>query len=544
MVSSGFPAVSEVLALDAVRRGRPEVVAGGRGLGRRVRWVHVSELADIAGLLRGGELLLTTGVARPDDEAGLAAYVADLDAVGAAGLVVELGRRYRGSLSPALVRAAEGRGLPLVALHRETPFVAVTEAVHALIVDAQLAELRASERLHRTFTELTVEGADAGEIVRQTALIARRPVVLENLAHQVLAYDTAGAEAAELLDGWERRSRAAAETPAAETGLHPVVVGARGEDWGRLFLVLEPGSGPEPLEATLLERSAAALALNRLVERDRESLERQTHRSVLQALLAHSQPMAEVAVRAQALGVPLEGRSLQAVVVRRRGAEPAVLEAEQRLRALAELAATAVRAARLCALVAAVDDAAVGVLLSSPTPEAATAALDAFVGALGRATAADPDPSGSPAPPVVAVGTVVGAAAEARRSFLEAEQVADAAEHQPERPFYRLADVGLRGLLHLLRDDARLQTFVERELGPLLAHDAATRSGLVPVLRTYLDHGRNKSAAADAAHLSRPAFYERLAKIERILLVDLDSVDTCLSLHVALIGLDSVRRSP
>ena len=63
------------------------------------------------------------------------------------------------------------------------------------------------------------------------------------------------------------------------------------------------------------------------------------------------------------------------------------------------------------------------------------------------------------------------------------------------------------------------------------------------MLRTYLDHGRNKSAAADAAHLSRPAFYERLAKIERILLVDLDSVDTCLSLHVALIGLDSVRRS-
>ena len=328
----------------------------------------MSELADIAGMLRGGELLLTTGVALPDDDAGLAAYIADLDAVGAAGLVVELGRRYRGTLSPALVRAAEGRGLPLVALHRETPFVEITEAVHALIVDAQLAELRASERLHRTFTELTVEGADAGEIVRQTALIARRPIVLENLAHQVLAYDAAGTDAAELLGGWERRSRAAADGPGDSTGFHRVVVGARGEDWGRLVLAAEPGSALEPLAAMLLERSAAALALNRLVERDRESLERQTHRSVLQALLTHSQPMAEVAVRAQAVGVPLEGRALQAVVVRRRGAEPAVLEAEQRLRALAEAAATAARSARLTALVGAVDDGAVGVLLTSATP--------------------------------------------------------------------------------------------------------------------------------------------------------------------------------
>ncbi len=543
MIPTGFPTVGEVLALDSVLRGRPAVVAGRRGLDRRVRWAHVSELADIAGMLRGGELLLTTGVALPDDDAGLAAYVADLDAVGAAGLVVELGRRYRGTLPTALVRAAEGRGLPLVELHRETPFVAVTEAVHSLILEAQLAELRASERLHRTFTELTVEGADAGEIVRQTAVIARRPIVLENLAHQVLAYDAAGTDAAELLGDWEQRSRAAADGSSDSTGLHRVVVGARGEDWGRLVLAGEPGSTLEPLAAMLLERSAAALALNRLVERDRESLERQTHRSVLQALLTHSQPMAEVAVRAQAVGVPLEGRALQAVVLRRRGAEPAVLEAEQRLRALAEAAATAARSARLSALVGAVDDGAVGVLLASDSPTAAADALEAFVGALARSGSAGQDQPAGPGSPVVAVGTVVRSLADSRRSFLEAAQVADAAEHQPARPFYRLADVGLRGLLHLLRDDARLQTFVERELGPLLAHDAAAGSALVQLLRTYLDNGRNKSAAAEAAHLSRPAFYERLAKIERILLVDLDSVDTCLSLHVALIGLDSVRRS-
>ena len=62
------------------------------------------------------------------------------------------------------------------------------------------------------------------------------------------------------------------------------------------------------------------------------------------------------------------------------------------------------------------------------------------------------------------------------------------------------------------------------------------------MLRGYLTAGRNKSAAADAAHLSRPSFYERLHKIEKVLAVDLDSVESCLSLHVALLGLDAIRR--
>ncbi|MDD6791148.1 MAG: helix-turn-helix domain-containing protein, partial [Thermobifida fusca] len=55
------------------------------------------------------------------------------------------------------------------------------------------------------------------------------------------------------------------------------------------------------------------------------------------------------------------------------------------------------------------------------------------------------------------------------------------------------------------------------------------------------DAGRNKALAASRAHLSRPAFYGRLHRIARILGADLDSVETCLSLHVALLALESVR---
>jgi purine catabolism regulator len=70
---------------------------------------------------------------------------------------------------------------------------------------------------------------------------------------------------------------------------------------------------------------------------------------------------------------------------------------------------------------------------------------------------------------IIAAGGLADSPLDARRSLAEASQVAEAAlltEHRPG--YHRLQDVRLRGLLHLLRDDPRVRTFVERELKPLL----------------------------------------------------------------------------
>ncbi|WP_446210478.1 PucR family transcriptional regulator [Micromonospora sp. IBSANI012] len=577
-----FPTVREVLALDPVRHGAPRLVAGDAGLDRPVRWVHVAEVPDIATLLGGGELVLTTGIGLPADDAGLRAFIGDLADVGVSGLVVELGRRYVSGVPRVMAAAAERRGLPLVELRRATPFVRITEAVHALIVDAQLTELRATEEIHQRFTELSVEGAGPAEVVRQAAELAGCPVVLENLSRQVLAYDPAGESAELLLDGWEqhsRRIRPAGRTAYdSDSGWLVTTVGARGQDWGRLLLRWPGGgdlaagttlggrpAGTPPTRLTILvERAASTLALGRLIRRDAEGLERQIHRTLLTALLDHSRPVDEVALRARALGVTLERRHLVGVVVRHRLDDPAAegaagestVAAEAapeagpaRLRDLAEAVGQALREAKLTGLTSAVDDQAVGALLALPDPAAEERALTAFAAALRRirldAAPARPALAGAVPPDavIVAAGSGVGGLREARRSLIEARQIADAARRDRRNlPIFRLPHVGLAGLLHLLRDEPRVQTFVERELGALLAHDARhPRDQLLGTLRAYLEQGRNKSAAAAAAHLSRPAFYERLARIARILDVDLDSVEACLSLHVALLALDAIR---
>jgi PucR family transcriptional regulator, purine catabolism regulatory protein len=397
--------------------------------------------------------------------------------------------------------------------------------------------------VHQIFTELSVEGASAAEVLRRVTDMTGAPSVLENLAHQVLAYETAGGGPEGLLQNWEARSRSVVpDTRTAydeASGWLVTMVGARGHDWGRLVLVL--GDTPPPRFTVVLERAASTIALNVLVERDRESLERQTHRTLLTGILSHAYATSEIAVRARALGVPLENRRLVGVVVRLlapvgRSARPAgALETQARLRDATERVAAAVKASGLTALVGSIDDVTVAGVLSLGLKDAEEPALDALTDALDR--------RGGLEGVLVGAGSAVTEVRDARRTLLEAGQVADAAHRTGGEPraWYRLPDVRLRGLLHLLRDDARLQTYAERELGPLLAYDAKHGSDLANALQVYLANGGNKSAAAGAAHLSRPAFYERLRRIEHVLGVDLDSVESCLSLHVALLALDSLR---
>ncbi len=531
-----YPTVADVLTLPVIRQGMATVVAGAGGLYRPVRWVHVAEVADIAPLLGGGELVLTTGIALPDDPEALTRYVTELAAVGVVGIVVELVRHWHRELPSAMTAAADDHDLPLITLLRETRFVAVTEAVVGLIVAAQMAELRAAERVHETFTALTVAGAEPAEVLREVAQASGLPVVLETLGHDVLAYDAAGTDPRELVTDWANRSRVV--TMVTRTGYHVeagwlvTVVGARGNDWGRLVLVCP--SEPQHRQIVIVERAASALAVHRLVARDREGLERHAHRTLLTELLSSTTTPADLTARASALSVPLQRRQLLGVSVRPSTATASrpAMATQEVLRDLAEATALAARRARVAALVGVVDDISVRALLSL-TPQAD---VDAVLLRLSKEIHQAAANAPKALPVIVAVGTTVDTVSDARRTMTEAAQVAKAALRTSDgRPYHRLDDVRLRGLLHLLADDDRVTAFAERELAPLLSRDAAHGSRLVDALRHFCEHGGNKSAAATAAHMSRTAYYQQLARVEQVLGASLDDPESVLSLHIALL---------
>lgn len=141
---------------------------------------------------------------------------------------------------------------------------------------------------------------------------------------------------------------------------------------------------------------------------------------------------------------------------------------------------------------------------------------------------------------VVAVGPGVTEIDQVARAFREAEEVVDAiGPGTPHRPFHVPSDIGLPELLYALRDDIRVQKYVEHQLGRLIEYDERHAGDLLTTLRHYLA-ADNKSIAAKQIGLSRQAFYQRLHTIERLLGRDLESGAQRTQLHVAVTALDTL----
>src|SRR5215510_6211086 len=128
--------LNDVLELPVVRRALPEVVVGEGVLDREIRWAHVIEMPDPDDLLKGGELVLTTGLGAGADPRHQAAWTASLIEQGMAALAVELGSSWR-DVPPAVVAGCARAGIPVIAFHRPVRFIEITEAVHGAVVNAQ-----------------------------------------------------------------------------------------------------------------------------------------------------------------------------------------------------------------------------------------------------------------------------------------------------------------------------------------------------------------------------------------------------------------------
>jgi len=110
--------LAEVLELPVVRRGLPEVVVGQELLERELRWAHVIEMPDPDDLLKGGELVLTTGLGAGTRAEGQRAWIESVLSQGAAAVAVELGTTWRERIPEAVVGACAAAGVPLVAFRR------------------------------------------------------------------------------------------------------------------------------------------------------------------------------------------------------------------------------------------------------------------------------------------------------------------------------------------------------------------------------------------------------------------------------------------
>ncbi|MEU1918494.1 PucR family transcriptional regulator [Streptomyces massasporeus] len=523
--------VQRALELPGLRSGLPEVLAGAERLGRTVRWVHAGEVPHIASLLKGGELLLTTGYGLGTRPAEQRAFVRTLAERGIAALVVELGPRFT-RLPAALVDTARAAGLPLVQLHREVPFVTVTEEVHTEIVNGHYALLQRAEEVHRRCTQAVLGGGGVPQVLGILADFAGNPVFLETADGQLLYAAGAGPEGADPLQVWEGlRGQHKDEPPLAGSVLVDVPGGGPGSGGVRARLVLLPVRTPQaPVHRMAAERAAGILAVVLMQARQEEELAARGRGDFLTDLAEGRVTAEDAPAQARVLGFrPGEGPLLPVVMRLGDALSPgggwAVLA-----RALSEeLASVGVPVLLGVRPV----ESRVLVLLGLRAESERPAVADRVAAALraGVSRAGMPRPGGQP--PVVVVGTAGGWPSTAS-GLRHAAETATAAQGLPDRPWYDARRLDIDLLLWRLRDHPDLAAFVDRALGPLLEHDRRSRPPLLPTLTTYLAHAGRKAETARELHLNRQTLYNRLARIGELLGTDLDDPQTVLALSLAL----------
>ncbi|HEY8983275.1 MAG TPA: PucR family transcriptional regulator [Streptomyces sp.] len=556
--------VRRALELPGLRRGLPEVLAGAEGLERGVRWVHAGEVPHIASLLKGGELLLTTGYGLGTRPAEQRAFVRTLAERGIAALVVELGPRFA-RLPAALVETARATGLPLVQLHREVAFVTVTEEIHTEIVNGHYALLQRAEEVHRRCTNALLGGGGIPQVLGILAEFSGNPVFLETAEGRLLYAAGAGPEGAEALQVWERLRGAGKETPSgtvtvevpggglgADRGSGALGVGVgtgvTGSDNGTGFagplsapppgphtgtpptsvrarLVLLPVRAPlTPVHRIAAERAAGILAVVLMQARQEEELAARGRGDFLTDLAEGRIAPEDAPAQARVLGFKPGTGPLLPIVMRLGDSVP--LPARPITEELASLGVPVLLGVRPA-------ESRVLVLLALRTTQDRTTLADRAAAALRAGVdRADTLRPGSPAP-IVVVG-VPGAWTEVSAGLRHAAEAATAAQGLPPRPWHDARHLDIDLLLWRLRDHPDLAAFVDRAIGALRAHDLRAKPPLLPTLETYLAHTGRKAETARELHLNRQTLYNRLAKIGELLGTDLEDPQTVLGLSLAL----------
>ena len=214
-----------------------KAVAGQKGLDHVIRWVHVSELDDPTPWLKGGELLLVTGMGIGTTPARQRAYVNRLVQTGLAGLGFGLGFSHQ-RVPKALLDAAEAAKFPVFEVPYVLPFIAITEAVFTRLVAEQYDLLSRSLEAEHTLTRAVLEGQGPEGVVSSLTSVVGGWAILLDLHGAVVSATPAAAKS------YAKRIWGELQVvPARGHPLQPLARGPRPEHRGPARLVAGPGRG-------------------------------------------------------------------------------------------------------------------------------------------------------------------------------------------------------------------------------------------------------------------------------------------------------------
>lgn len=494
-----------------------KIISGKQNLSRPLRWVILLSQTDHA--VMPGDFAIVPQPAAPE----MLQYLASRGAVGAASL---------GPTPRSAIDTAAAHDLVLVELPKATdPFALYQAAVDALGRDT--AEIYA--RLTQMFVEgfgLDAVAAELSDLIQKIVLIqdkrlrAIATAVPARLAHSWDDLRNALANPSALPESLRDRKRAAQSPHAVHQELNaqfarlaaPIVA----QSMARGFIsFIAPAEAFQDFDARLIERGAAACALEMAKAKAVREVEKRVHGDFVDAIITGSLTREEASRWAERIGFPETGSYAAISLAWASETHPTWRRLETvvsgEVRAKASRAHARAREDEIVIFVAL--DAARGI-------DAAHKLGDKIV----RLTAGE-FPQARLA---MGLGRPVNELLLLRESHRQAAQARSMAARLVEsRPLY-FGDLSVYRLLFQLEHSPELDSFCHEILGTLIEYDRAQKSNLVGTLSAYFGQRGNLAKTARTLHLHRNSLNYRIRRIREITHWDLENPETRLSIQLAL----------
>ncbi len=111
------------------------LIAGKEGLEKRISWVHILESITMTRFLKGGELILSTGVDLQDEQKMLE-FVKKIQSMDVIGVAFDTGG-YIKEIPNSVIDYCDNHGLPLFSIPKEVPFENIMRPFCKAIVEAE-----------------------------------------------------------------------------------------------------------------------------------------------------------------------------------------------------------------------------------------------------------------------------------------------------------------------------------------------------------------------------------------------------------------------
>lgn len=502
------------------------LLAGASGLERPVRNVNVMEAPDISRWLHGGELVLTSAYLARENPEQLLSLVNDLNAAGAAALGVKLGR-FIGQLPEQVKDTADKIGLAILEIPIQLAFTDVITPILSRIINEQAGDIRFSEMVLRSFSDLLVEGGGIDQVLYNLQLFSREDVAFFSLPsrerycsakNEAFREDVFGLALRELQDKYLCRKIQSGDNV-----------------YGYLFLNSAPGEQKQDRQLqTAAQHAATALML--LVQRDIASREveyRYRNEFVQDLILNNVKHERDLTRRAHRFGWDLSGW-VRAIVVqidpeKRRpdGSETPYAQLEERRQMVSSIAVEGIRRVYSKMPYSTMSDAIV-FLDFSPEPPSR------HIGREDLLKIQEQIAKRTEATVTIATGRFKESAFLAHESYTEAKKALEIVRSlKCGNHIIDWDELGIFSFIAPICNTPDAKNFCEEQLQPLIQHDKEHNSDLLITLEAVIKSNWQLKQAADDLSIHYNTLRYRYDKIRELLRADLNDSDKRLSLGIA-----------